>query len=141
MTAHVVYPELDVEYPATMSRRILSGILRDRFHFNGIIFTDDLEMGAIKEGTGAAAAAVRTVRAGADGLLVCRDQELRSEVVAELAAEADRNVDFYAKLKKAAARVALAAYPAGADVPLSFIGSDVHLEMKQNILKQTQNKG
>ena len=47
MTAHIMYPELDPEKPATMSGKILTDILRHDLGFKGLIITDDLEMGAI----------------------------------------------------------------------------------------------
>jgi beta-N-acetylhexosaminidase len=47
MTAHILYPRLDPEYPATLSRKILQGLLRDRLGFKGVILSDDIEMGAL----------------------------------------------------------------------------------------------
>jgi beta-N-acetylhexosaminidase len=70
MTAHVVYPALDPDLPATLSRRIITGELRERLGFRGVVFTDDLEMGAIQALGGAGEVAVRAMAAGADGLLV-----------------------------------------------------------------------
>ena len=43
MTAHVLYPAYD-EVPATFSKRILKGLLRDTLHFPGFVFSDDLSM-------------------------------------------------------------------------------------------------
>ena len=48
MTAHVVYPEFDEELPATMSRRILHGLLRERLGYGGVLISDDLEMKAVR---------------------------------------------------------------------------------------------
>src|SRR4029453_4636169 len=47
MTAHVFLPALDEERPATLSKRIVSGLLRDELAFNGLILSDDLEMKAV----------------------------------------------------------------------------------------------
>jgi beta-glucosidase-like glycosyl hydrolase len=44
MTAHVLYPALDETYPATLSRPILTGLLRDELGFDGLIVTDNMEM-------------------------------------------------------------------------------------------------
>jgi beta-N-acetylhexosaminidase len=71
MTAHVRYPELDAERPATFSARILKGILRRQLGFQGIIVTDDLEMGAVTETYGPAEASLLSFRAGADLLMFC----------------------------------------------------------------------
>ncbi len=133
MSAHVVYPALDPATPATASRRILTGLLREQLHFNGVIFTDDLEMGAIVGLGGAAAFAVDILRAGADGLLVCRSLALRDEIIARLVDEAVRNGDFAMKLARAAVRLAPLAHPPGPSVPFSFVGSDEHAQLAQSV--------
>jgi beta-N-acetylhexosaminidase len=71
MTAHVRYPELDPKRPATLSNRILTGILRRFLGFEGIIVTDDLEMGAITGSYGPEEASLLAFRAGADLLMFC----------------------------------------------------------------------
>ncbi|WP_276322217.1 beta-N-acetylhexosaminidase [Cohnella luojiensis] len=71
MTAHVVFPAFEPEgIPATLSRRILSGLLRDELGFEGVIVTDCLEMNAIAETIGVARGAVEAIKAGADLILV-----------------------------------------------------------------------
>ncbi|SHM52098.1 glycoside hydrolase family 3 protein [Cryptosporangium aurantiacum] len=67
MTAHVVVPALDAA-PATMSRRLLTGVLRRELGYDGVIVTDALDMGAIRDGVGTEAGAVAALRAGADAL-------------------------------------------------------------------------
>jgi beta-N-acetylhexosaminidase len=49
MTAHIVYPALDPEFPATMSRAILTGLLRERMDYQGVIITDGMDMHAIAQ--------------------------------------------------------------------------------------------
>ncbi len=49
MTAHVLVPSLDEEQPATLSPRIVHGMLRDELGFDGVILSDDLEMKAIAQ--------------------------------------------------------------------------------------------
>jgi beta-N-acetylhexosaminidase len=73
MTAHVVYPALDPDAPATLSRLILSDLLRGHLGFTGVIASDDLDMRAIADHQAIGAAAVATLHAGADALLVCQD--------------------------------------------------------------------
>jgi beta-N-acetylhexosaminidase len=71
MTAHVVFPAYDPDgVPATLSSRILGGLLRERLGFGGVIVTDCLEMKAISETIGVARGAVRAIQAGADLVLV-----------------------------------------------------------------------
>lgn len=71
MTAHVVYPALDEERPATLSRTVVDGILRRECGYRGLVLTDDLEMGAITADRTVERAAVEALAAGCDGLLVC----------------------------------------------------------------------
>ncbi|MFC4305469.1 beta-N-acetylhexosaminidase [Cohnella boryungensis] len=71
MTAHVVFPAFEPDNtPATLSQRILTGLLRSRLGFQGVIVTDCLEMKAIAETIGVARGAVEAIKAGADLVLV-----------------------------------------------------------------------
>ena len=73
MVAHILYPKLDPEKPASLSKTIISGLLRDQMGFGGVVITDDLTMGAITEHYTLPAAAVDTVLAGSDILLVAHE--------------------------------------------------------------------
>ena len=75
MTAHVVYPALDPQQPASLSPIIMNDLLRQRLGFQGVIVSDDLEMGAIVRHASVADAAVQALSAGADLLLVCQSLE------------------------------------------------------------------
>ncbi|VFU18155.1 Beta-hexosaminidase (fragment) [anaerobic digester metagenome] len=86
MTAHILYPELDLGKPATMSRKILTGILRHDLGFRGLIITDDLEMGAITKNYALEEAALEAVLAGADILLVCHSSKHQEQVLSRLIA-------------------------------------------------------
>ncbi len=72
MTAHILYPALDPGDPATLSRKILTGLLREEMGYDGLIVTDDMGMRAISSRYGAGEAAVLAVTAGADLVLVGR---------------------------------------------------------------------
>jgi len=75
MTAHVLTPAFDADnLPATLSPRMLQGVLRGRMGFQGVIFSDSLGMGAVVKRYGTAEAAVRTLVAGADVLLIGADK-------------------------------------------------------------------
>lgn len=69
MTAHIVYPAIDPDYPATLSRTILGGILREELGYDGVVITDALMMKAIADRYGYARAAVLAIQAGADMIL------------------------------------------------------------------------
>lgn len=71
MTAHVVLEAVDARYPATLSELVLGRLLRDRIGFDGVVFSDDMEMQAIAGRFDWGTAAVRALRAGVDSLLVC----------------------------------------------------------------------
>ena len=79
MTAHVHYPALDPTYPATLSSTILSGLLRQQFGFSGVILSDDLEMRAILDHAAVGDAAIRSLQAGADMLLICKSRILATD--------------------------------------------------------------
>ena len=72
MTSHTIYQYLDPENPATLSGKILTGLLRDELGYGGVIITDDLEMGAIEQERDVGQAALQAFAAGADLLLICR---------------------------------------------------------------------
>jgi beta-N-acetylhexosaminidase len=69
MTAHILYPALDANRPATLSRPILTNLLREELGFEGLIITDDMEMKAIDDRYPAGEAAVMAIEAGADIVL------------------------------------------------------------------------
>ena len=48
MTAHILYPQIDPDFPATLSATFLRGLLRERLGFQGVIISDDIEMGALR---------------------------------------------------------------------------------------------
>ncbi len=82
MTAHIAVPALDDPgTPATLSPKIMTGILRDEFGFKGLIVTDALEMGGIAKGFSGGEAAVKAVQAGADVLLMPTDVHAAIEAV------------------------------------------------------------
>lgn len=69
MAAHIIYPQIDGENPASMSKILLTDVLRNKLGFNGMIVTDGLRMGAIADNFGTADACVSSINAGADILL------------------------------------------------------------------------
>ena len=89
MTAHIIYPTLDAEFPATMSRRILTGLLREEWHYDGVIITDAMDMHAIAHRYGAGHAAVNALVAGADMVMALGTPEIQEETIAAIAAAID----------------------------------------------------
>ncbi|MFD8235308.1 glycoside hydrolase family 3 protein [Streptomyces sp. NPDC059696] len=70
MSAHILVPALDPDRPATLSRRILTGLLRDELGYDGLIVTDGMEMRAIAGTYGIERGSVLAVAAGADAICV-----------------------------------------------------------------------
>ena len=68
MTAHIVNRNLDPDLPATLSRKILTDLLRDKMHYNGVVLTDDMYMEAILNNYDIEQAVVMAINAGADML-------------------------------------------------------------------------
>jgi beta-N-acetylhexosaminidase len=75
MTAHVRYPALDPRFPATLSEPIVTGLLRHQYGYDGVVFSDDMEMKAISDNYRVEESAALAVRAGVDVLLFCHDVE------------------------------------------------------------------
>ncbi|MBL8131524.1 MAG: glycoside hydrolase family 3 protein [Anaerolineae bacterium] len=73
MTAHILFPALDPEHPATLSRAIMTDLLRGEWGFDGVILTDSMNMKAITRFYAAADAAVRALNAGVDMIMLAEE--------------------------------------------------------------------
>lgn len=105
MTAHVLVPALDEQYPATLSSRIVRPLLREELGFEGVIFTDDMEMKAIAAHHGVPQAAVRAIGAGVDGVLVCSgNTDLQMETLEALVHAVEDGTLPYSRVEDALAR-------------------------------------
>ncbi len=83
MTAHVLFPAIDPDRPATLARNVMS-MLRDEMGYDGVVFSDDLEMKAVGEHYRPGELVEGCFAAGIDALLVCRSAELRNDVLAKI---------------------------------------------------------
>lgn len=102
MTAHVVFTHVDAERPATLSSKILQNLVRSQWGYRGVVMSDDLEMKAL---TNPERAAVQSIEAGADALLVCSDEGLASRVYDTLLSHAKQSATFSARVTDACERV------------------------------------
>ncbi|MEK4111182.1 beta-N-acetylhexosaminidase [Paenibacillus sp. DS2363] len=75
MVAHILFPKLDPDHPASLSDVIIGEHLRGKFNYDGVVITDDLSMGAIAKNYKLDQAALATVKAGSDILLVAHSYE------------------------------------------------------------------
>ena len=71
MTGHLLVPALDEERPATLSRAIVAGLLKEQLGFDGVVMTDDLEMKALSARHATPEATVMAIAAGCDVALMC----------------------------------------------------------------------
>lgn len=105
MTAHVVYSHLDDKNPASLSKKIITGLLRKTLNFDGIVVTDDLEMKGITEHFSVPEAAVKAVQAGSDLILVCHSYEEQMATLEALVHAVEKNVISEARLNESLNRV------------------------------------
>jgi beta-N-acetylhexosaminidase len=136
MAGHLVVPALDSE-PATVSRRILTRLLREELGFEGLVVTDALEMRALSGAVGVEHGAVRALAAGADAL--CVGHDLHEEAVASIVRALVEAVSAgrlpLERLEHAAARVAAAATWASAPSPTDAPTRPVGLEAARRALR------
>lgn len=81
MIGHLYLPQLDAEYPATLSKEIITHRLREEMGFNGLAISDDMVMGGITEQYNIGDAAVIALQAGIDMLIVGHNIKLQQEVL------------------------------------------------------------
>lgn len=105
MITHILYPELD-EMPASASQIFMDDVLRGRLGFKGLVVVDDLSMAAVKDNYEVGEYAVKSLKAGADMLLVSEFGDYEKVVVAVIQATEhgelgrDRLLEAYAKVGK-----------------------------------------
>ncbi|HOW89497.1 MAG TPA: glycoside hydrolase family 3 N-terminal domain-containing protein, partial [Elusimicrobiales bacterium] len=123
MTAHIVYPAIDPSAPATLSRRVIGGLLKEKLGYGGLVMTDSLDMKAVTSRFPIHKAAALALKAGADLILIGKGDFLRArdEISRQVKAgtlEASRLDDAYARVleaKRAAGLFDAAEYPSPFD--------------------------
>jgi beta-N-acetylhexosaminidase len=104
MTAHVVFEAIDPSLPATLSKLVIQDFVRREMGYDGLVFSDDLEMRALADRFTVEESAVQAIRAGCDVLLICEHGDLADRAHAALLAEAERDDSFRARCTEAANR-------------------------------------
>lgn len=107
MTSHVFFPafEKSENLPATLSRSVLHDLLREKLKFDGLIITDDLEMGAITEAFGVCEATQMAFDAGADQLLICHSLDKQREAAENLLKHVQSSKQAEARLTESLKRI------------------------------------
>jgi len=105
MTAHVVYRSLDPKIPATVSKGIMTHLLRKKLKFRGVLFSDDLLMNGISRKYSLLEAAVLSFEAGVDAFLICRNFEKYWPLIESLAEEIAASPTLKLRLKSSLGRL------------------------------------
>ncbi len=105
MTAHILFSAFDDEHPATLSEKVMGPLVRDEVGYKGVVVSDDLEMRAVADHYGVADAAVRSIRAGCDQILICKHPELIAEAHEALVKAVQSKALSRYRLAEAAGRV------------------------------------
>ncbi|MBR7109239.1 MAG: hypothetical protein IKC90_04300, partial [Akkermansia sp.] len=123
MIAHVLIPEIDASLPTSLSPALVQDFLRTQLGYNGIIFTDDLCMGAIAKQYSPAQSVALALRAGCDLPLVCHSACEHLESIAEAIAQLPEDI-----LEEVERRVNAFRFPLSARPPMTFIEWHEYLE-------------
>lgn len=109
MVSHIVLKNIDDKNPATMSKTVATDILRKEFNYNGVIFTDDINMGAIAKNYLLRDAVIKSINAGVDVIVSskgCEETRLIIEIIKEALKEGsiseeriDESIERILKLK------------------------------------------
>jgi beta-N-acetylhexosaminidase len=106
MVAHCAFPQVTGEaVPASISKKWIGDVLRKKIGYEGLVVSDDLEMGGVLKVASIEEAAVGTVQAGADMYLVCHNEELVHRAYEAILKEAERSSRFRIKVETAARRI------------------------------------
>jgi beta-N-acetylhexosaminidase len=145
MTAHVLVPSMDEDHPATLSKTIVQGLLRDELQFPGVILSDDLEMKAIAAAYEIPDAAVQAIVAGCDGVLICSgDASVQAATLEALVRAAEDGTIPYKRLEDALVRqrrakerflTQLAAAPARPAALRQLLGCDAHRRVADEVAR------
>jgi beta-N-acetylhexosaminidase len=140
MSAHVLYKALDDQLPATLSREVMTHLLREQMGYDGVVLTDDLEMHAIVDHYGPGDAAVRALLAGCDMLLICKEREREiaafeavEKAVASGAIDTARLDQSVARIQRVKQRYLLPYRPAAISDAKLIAGCRTHQALLQSI--------
>ena len=123
MTSHICYPQLDEQWPATLSPRILTDLLRQQLGFTGVILTDSMNMGAMRRHYDPVEAAVQALRAGADMVMLSEEhyenentdyKAIQRQTIAGVIAAVERGELAQSRIDEALGRVLQLRYQLGA---------------------------
>jgi beta-N-acetylhexosaminidase len=140
MTAHVLLPALDEKQPASFSETIVTGLLKEKLGFGGIVISDDIGMKAVSATTTLPDATVAAVGAGCDVVLMCNstadEQAGAFEAVIHAAEDgllAPKRIDDAMDRQRRSKQAMIRPAPAAAHQPLDVIGCAAHLAVAREM--------
>lgn len=144
MSAHVYFPALESEAntPATLSRPIITGLLREELGFQGVITTDCMEMDAIAKGIGTVQGCVKAVQAGVDFVMVSHLFDLQKQAILAMKEAIENGEISEQQVDESVARIEklIRRYASWEDaesqVVPDFVGSEVHKMAMQKIYER-----
>lgn len=147
MTAHLLVPALDPERPATLSRPILTELLRERLGFSGLLVSDDLLMRGIADTTPTGDAAMRFLEAGGDCVLICHDEAVQRQAILAVAEAVETGRLSEARVRLSCDRIAKAkaqylgrGMPASAETIREVVGCAAHRRVAELLRAGTRQK-
>jgi beta-N-acetylhexosaminidase len=137
MTSHVMFPAWDPDWPCTLSTRILTPLLRDELGFDGLVFSDDLDMKAVADGWPVDVQVRRATDAGVDVLLCCNEPDRQVAVFEALVqlqeqSKAHEGAFVTSEQRLMALRERFLG-PKRAPVDLAEVGSDAHRALSDEV--------
>jgi beta-N-acetylhexosaminidase len=142
MTAHVIFEAVDSKHPATMSRAVLTGILREEFGYEGLVVTDDVEMKAIADNYGVEEAVLLGLNAGVDHFLCCHTAALAHRGIDAIVRGVESGKLSQSRVDAAARRFKVVrdrfAQPVGGAAGLATLRSPEHLALVARILSMVE---
>lgn len=156
MSAHVYFPAIEDTpgVPATLSKKVITGLLREKLQFNGVVTTDCMEMNAIANTIGTANGGVEAIKAGVDLIMVSHLHHLQKDTINAIVEAVETGEIAEDKIHEAAARVkrlkekyiSWDELNLDQDAPVpNVVGSQEHIKLANDIYKQgitvVQNNG
>jgi beta-N-acetylhexosaminidase len=133
MTSHILFKNIDSEWPVTLSQKFLKSLLRDILQYKGLVVTDDLGMKALAKYHDVKKIPVRALEAGADLLLYCNEPdsppqaiEAIKEAIANKTLAADKIEGIYTRVLEHKKDHLLNPYPLTKEAALALIGCEAH---------------
>lgn len=135
MTAHVIFDALDPGVPATMSARVLDGLLRRELGYQGVVVSDDLEMKAVADHFSIERAVVDGLNAGVDLFLVCHRPDVQRAAIEALVRAVEAGTVTRTRLDEARARVEvlMRRFVHGPEALVGTLGTEAHLRLSAGL--------